>query len=102
MNKDANDGINIFIDDEPKMQFNNFDYVEIKKAKPILEKKIDLEVFNGDCHKPVVTFVNQDNFGWCDIADDDCDDEYEPKPVVEKPDVPDKPKIIYQKPKYKL
>mgnify|MGYP007058519852 CR=1 FL=1 len=40
------------------MQFNSFDYVEIKKARPTPEKKIDLEVFSGDCHKPTVTLIN--------------------------------------------
>ena len=48
----------MYIDDEPTMSFNNFDYVEIKKDKPILDKKIDVEMFCGDCHKPVVTLVN--------------------------------------------
>ena len=90
----------MFIDDEPTMSFNNFDYVEIKKAKPILDKKIDLEVFSGDCHKPVVTFVNQDNFGWCDLSDPDCQDDSEP-PVKEKPDKPDKPHKIYKYKKYR-
>ena len=93
MHKDAQDGINVFIDDEPTMKFNNFDYVEIKKAKPILDKKIDLEVFSGDTHKPVVTFVNQDNFGWCDLSDPDCEIDSEP-PEKEKPDMPDVPKKI--------
>ena len=86
MDKDAKDGINVFIDEnQPTMQFNNFDYVEIKKAKHILEKKIDVEVFPGEVHKPIVTFVNQDNFAWGDIEDEDSEQE-EPKPEVEKDD----------------
>ena len=95
MNKDAKDGINVFIDDQPTMQFNSFDYVEIKKARPSPEKKIDLEVFSGDCHKPTVTLINQDNYGWCDMSDSDCDDDSEPWPSPEeKPDTPDKPRKI--------
>ena len=85
--KDSKDGINIFIDsDEPTIKFNSFDYVEIKKAKHILEKKIDIEVFPGEAHKPIVTLVNQDNFAWGDIEDETDSEDEEPVCEIEKDD----------------
>lgn len=64
INSDAQDGINVFIGepDCPTMQFNNLPRVEVKKVEPVLESKLDIEVFPGESHKPVITFVNQENF----------------------------------------
>ena len=64
INQDAQDGINVFVGepDCPTMQFNNLPRVEVKKVEPKRENKLDVEVFPGESHKPVITFVNQENF----------------------------------------
>ena len=64
INADAQDGINVFVGepDCPTMQLNNLPKVEIKKVEPVRDNKLDIEVFPGESHKPVITFVNQDNF----------------------------------------
>ena len=43
--------------------------VEIKKVQPRLDNIVDVEVFPGKVHKPVVTFVNQDNFQWGEVEE---------------------------------
>ena len=94
------------------MQFNNLPRVEVKKVEPKRENKLDVEVFPGQSHKPVITFVNQENFQWGDVEDEVVVKEEwlppvqvpimlpappTPKPVIPKipkPLPPPKPKII--------
>ena len=107
INQDAQDGINVFVGepDCPTMQFNNLPRVEVKRVEPVHENKLDVEIFPGESHKPVITFVKQDNFQWGDVEDIEVPVERElpptpppPPPKVKRPKPPPppppKPEII--------
>lgn len=81
------------------MQFNNLPRVEVKKVEPVLESKLDIEVFPGESHKPVITFVNQENFQWGDVEDVDEPILVPQREVITIPSPPPLPKIIIKKAK---
>ena len=63
VNEDAQDGINVFVNpDQTNIAFNNVPKVSLKKIEPTLKQSCDVEIFPGESHKPIITFVNTHNF----------------------------------------
>ena len=74
--------------------------VSLKKIEPPLKQSIDVEVFPGEVHKPIITFVNTHNYQWGDYDHELCvpkvtllpeDYKIPPLPLVPLPPPPPPP-----------